>query len=302
MIKRHLILLIIIASFLSTHAQNKLIDTQIYVTSLFDSLQIAKSSDEKLNIHNKINKTLKEILLIDSSFRYTFDSLKYISRLSAEKSKFVIFTWSTPINNNVHEYGGLIQYKPNDTVPVKVIELKNKSWEIENPIMQACFPENWYGAVYYDLIEKSVFGKQQVILLGFDENDLLSTKKIIETIKVLPSGEFQFGAPIFRRGNSFAHRIIFEYSSKASLTLRYDSQLNMIVFNQLVPMKPQFEGKPEFYAPDLAFNGLALENGIWVYYSDVDVRNERKEIEINPLHIYGPDYINKKDSINNQRE
>src|SRR5690606_35454288 len=68
-------------------------------------------------------------------------------------------------------------------------------------------------------------------------------------------------------------RLIFEYSAKVSMMLRYDTNQGMIVMDNLAPVNSLFAGDPRHYGPDFTHNALKFEKGRWVFHSDVIVTN-----------------------------
>ena len=48
----------------------------------------------------------------------------------------------------------------------------------------------WVGAVYYKLIEKKAFGKNFYTLLGYDENNLNSNKKLLKSLLLKITSQF----------------------------------------------------------------------------------------------------------------
>ena len=82
-----------------------------------------------------------------------------------------------------------------------------------------------------------------------------------------------FGLPIFLRGKSIAFRVIFEFTERATMMLRYDKKYAMVIFDHLSPISSEYSGNPRFYGTDFSYDALKFENGFWVYIDDVDIRN-----------------------------
>jgi hypothetical protein len=57
------------------------------------------------------------------------------------------------------------------------------------------------------------------------------------------------------------------------MSLRYDPQKKMIVFDHLSPTKPSLEGQYEFYGPDFTYDGLKFEKGVWEHYQNIEITN-----------------------------
>jgi hypothetical protein len=69
------------------------------------------------------------------------------------------------------------------------------------------------------------------------------------------------------------NRVVFEYSARVSMSLRYDAAKKRIVFDHLSPAKPSFEGNYEFYGPDFSYDAFAFIDNYWVLEENIDIRN-----------------------------
>jgi len=241
------------------------------IKNLFNELRKHLNDHDKENINDKIRETLKNTLKINFSFYYSFDSLTSIGKIYSKDSLLKIYTWNLPIYPNIYKYYGFIQYKTKkDSILLFELPCCNKSSLNENTIKI----NQWYGALYYEIIDVITPEKfKYYILLGFDFNNLLTNKKIIDVLFFDNNNELNFGLPVFFYNNKWVHRIVFEYSAKVSMVLRYDNRLNMIVYDHLSPSHPMYIGKYQFYGPDFSYDGLKLQNGKWIEVKDIDIRN-----------------------------
>ena len=94
------------------------------------------------------------------------------------------------VNDEVVRQHGAIQMKTTDG-SLKLFPLIDKSNVIVDKEDTVGNNFGWIGAVYYKIIEKHSFGKNFYTLLGYDENNISSNKKIIEVLT------FKDGEPIF---------------------------------------------------------------------------------------------------------
>jgi len=56
------------------------------------------------------------------------------------------------------------------------------------------------------------------------------------------------------------------------MMLIYDTKFNMIVMDHLSPSSPVYNGDYQFYGPDLSFDALKFEDGLWIYESAIDYK------------------------------
>src|SRR4029077_8413962 len=92
----------------------------------------------------------------------------------------------------------------------------------------------WIGAVYYRIIQTQSSGKKYYTLLGYDENNIRSNKKIVEVL-TFENSEPIFGGSYFtvteiNPAERFGKRLVLEYKKNASPRLVYDTDQDMIIY------------------------------------------------------------------------
>lgn len=281
--------------------------------------------------NEKFLMLFEEALTIDDSFDYPFDSLITISRLVSPDKKFKIFSWNLPLADGTYEHFGIIQSYNSRKKQYDIYLLQDKSDEIITLEYQVLNENNWYGAHYYKLIYIKSRSKQYYTLLGWDGNDNLSTKKVIEILSFRSTGKPVFGAYIFRNYKKRTKRIIFEYSSRAAMTLTYSTQhydvvtvkrkkrgprknnkwkkqkaeekkinrkkikAKMIIFDRLVPLDLSLEGQYQFYVPVThIYDALIFQKGKWVFIKDIDARNPKQPEYKKPTNRPQKDFYTPK--------
>lgn len=226
---------------------------------------------------NDLMSDFHEVLQKEGSFYYPFDSLFPMGKVVSQDGLLRIFSWYSVAADGSHVQYGLMQYYSKEKKKVLLYPLIDKSDEIEEPQNASLGNENWYGATYYEVVEsKSAYGRLYV-LLGWDGNNIYSTKKVVESLAFTESGRPKFGKPVFAADRSKVKRIIFEYSRMASMMLKYSTEFEMIVMDHLAPSKPIYNGNKQFYGPDLSYDGLKFEDGLWRYYPAIDYKPEFKK-------------------------
>ena len=230
-----------------------------------------KSEEERYNANREFSALLEKALNEESSYFYPFDSLVTIARLNAPDNSFKIFNWHVPKDDGTFEYFGFIQtnFKKNAVV----YPLIDKSADIESPELKTLEPSKWYGAHYYQIIFQKKRGNKYYTLLGWDGNDRLTNKKIIDVIYFPGKGAPKFGANIFSMEKKSPRRIIFEYAKEASMSLKFHEAKKQIVFDHLSPSQSHLAGQYQYYGPDLSFDALEFKKGKWEYIKDIDARN-----------------------------
>lgn len=250
-------------------------ELKIYEDSIHYYFRLLTSETDdlkKLEFNNQILNKFNEILKDESSFYYPFTSLKNIGIITSEDDKIRIITWNLPFNDRTHKYYGFIQYKSSKK-SYSVFELTDNSEKIQKPELAILTNKNWYGALYYKIITNKYKGLEYYTLLGADLNNLLTKKKIIDILYFDKEESPVFGEKVFKNKTIPISRVIFEFSSQTNMTLTYDEEKQMIIYDHLSPSRPSLSGQYEYYGPDFSYDGLKFERGIWNAYSDIDVRD-----------------------------
>lgn len=262
---------------LATQAQQPTPATAALIRSE-DSLQkhafniiIGRNASDRFRSDSIFTRMLVRALRTQNSFYYPFDSLITISKLYAPDSSFRIFTWQMLINENVVRQHGAIQMKT-ENGELKLFPLIDKSDVTQKFEDTVANHYGWMGAVYYKIILTRASGKNFYTLLGFDENNIRSDKKIIEVLH-FDDGEPVFGGGYFSVPNdglkpSNPARYVMEFKKAAGPRLTYDEELQMIVMEHLVSESNEPKKKYTLVG-DGDYEGFKWNNGRWIYVSKI---------------------------------
>lgn len=227
------------------------------------------NDEEKQALNEQFKSLLFQVISNKGAFDYNFDSLTTISILKANQLK--IYNWALPKTDGsfvYYAYASILL----DNQTYKIIELIDQSDEIQLPENKVLPPETWYGALYYKIIYDKKIGKNYYTLLGWDGNNKLTNKKIIDVIQMDKNGTIKLGTPIFKMEKSTKKRLIFEYSENAVMTLKYHPKLKKIIYDYLVPTNSNLNGVYEYYGPALnRFDAIKIEKRKWLYEPDIKI-------------------------------
>jgi hypothetical protein len=237
----------------------------------------AETEAEKRTANTAFITNLTEVLQYEKSFKFPFDSLPTIARISSPDNTFRIFNWLLKKDNGNYEYFGIVHYHNKKRKRYEVIPLVDNSANIRNAEQEDLDAENWYGGLCYQIAYIKKAGRKYYTLLSWDGNDGYSTKKIIDVMYFSGKNKIKFGLPIFKQNKKESQkRVILEYDSKTSISVKYHSKEEKIVFNHLVPPNKDLEGLEEYYIPEGTFNAYQYKRGKWWLQQDVDIRNQQK--------------------------
>jgi len=235
---------------------------------LSDSLINGRNPAVRLRADSQFVRTLVRSLKMKHSFYYPFDSLVGISRLYAPDSTFRIITWQYKKDDLLYLQEGAIQMNQPDG-SLKLYPLFDVSMFTARPLDSVRTRRNWIGAIYYRIIEKSYQGVNYYTLLGFDDFTRSSNKKWMEVLTFSRNGEPVFGGPYFSFQNDSVrkrvqYRYNIEYKKDASTRFNYDPQMDMVLYDHLVPEGDE-PNRKDTYIPDGDFEGFKWQDGMWVH-------------------------------------
>ncbi len=222
---------------------------------------------DRFNADSMFTRMLVRTLKTPNSFYYPFDSLITISKIFAPDSSFKIFTWQMMINDNVIRQHGAIQMRTYDG-SLKLFPLIDKSdvtIKLNDTIGNN---KGWIGAVYYNMIQKKSGSTDYYTLLGFDENNIRSNKKIIEVLH-FDGEEPVFGGRFFSFEEDSVFktsigRYIMEYKKTDGPKLNYDADMDLIVVEHLISESNEPQ-KKWTYVGDGDYEGFKWKGGKWVH-------------------------------------
>lgn len=269
---KYILSIIFIGLYVFSFAQNTVsFEDQIAELNVLGKQILTSETDEaKHNVNAKYNTVLKTLIETENSFNYNFEALKTISILQANNLK--IYNWAVPLTDGTYEYYGYLQIKTGKD-NYRVVELVDKSENTKLPETRVLTNKNWYGALYYKIIHSKKLGNDTYTLLGWDGNNLLTNKKIIDVVTTSEKGIIKFGASIFKTEKKTKKRIIFEYAENVVMSLKYHKDIEKIVFDVLAPSNSSLKGIYEYYGPSLeTFDAFYMDKKKWVYEKDIDIK------------------------------
>jgi len=272
---RHILLFLFIGFYTTIFSQNEVtFEDQITELNALGKQIISSKTDEaKYQANIKHKAILKTVIETHASFDFDFSALKTVSVLQENNLK--IYNWAIPLADGTFEYFSFFQIRKDDKF--NIVELTDKSENMKSPEYKSGTYKNWYGALYYKIIYEKKLGENIYTLLGWDGNNLLTNKKLIDVVTI-NGGIVRFGAPIFKtkENRRVKRRIIFEYAEGSILSLKYHPKLNKIIFNQLGPVSSDLEGIYEYYVPNLKdFDAYFLNKQNWILEIKTDVTNQK---------------------------
>lgn len=275
-----LLFIIFSISFIpSVLAQSAIQNIQSFEDSLLTSLEQIRTAEtlkEKFILNTRFENTLRKALRYDEAFTYKFNALSQVMSTKTSPDKaFRIFNWNIEVPEiQEHYFFCLVMKYDSRKDEYVIIELYDKSKYATRVEYTVHTDKKWFGALYYEIIPVKKGLNTTYTLLGWDGNNRMSNKKIIETMAFQGKDKIKFGLPIIKQEEDTKRRVIFQYSKKATISVKYKliKKKKYIIFDHLSPLSGQLAGIPDYLVPDLSFDAFVLENGKWKYLKDFDAR------------------------------
>ncbi|TNE49439.1 MAG: hypothetical protein EP344_18180 [Bacteroidetes bacterium] len=212
-------------------------------------------------------KALVRALKVENSFHYPFNRLKSVSILAPPDSSFRIFTWQLFVDDSTYRYYGAIQMNRPE---LQLYPLVDRSFEFRSmPTREELTPDQWYGALYYNILPLETKKEQRYLLFGYDGFSFFDKRKVLEVLTFAPDGTPQFGAPMFNRPDEGEeYRLILEYFAEANVRLNWDEHYQMILFDHLIPYTNPYTGGV-MYVPDGSYSAFKVDKGRLRYVDKV---------------------------------
>lgn len=258
-----------------------------------DSLQkialrvfFSKKETTRFEANKNFISLFNSVLQNNKSLEFPFDSLKtkkYVSILNSPDSKFRLITWNLYKEDGTYAYFGFIQvnnvitskkniFKKITTHTYELFPLIDKSSTIKNPESYIGEPSKWFGMLYVDIIK---LNDDTYTLIGWDGNDRLIQRKFIDVLYFKSNGTPTFGKDVFKFPGKFSKRIMFEYATEVSMSLKYNEHRKQIIYSHLAPntIDPLLENQFQYYGPDGSYDALTMKKGKWIYEAAIDITN-----------------------------
>ena len=255
-----------------------------------------KLNDELLSFRKEFTKSgmdqaslsfaskMKSFLSNEGAFDYNFKHLETVAILDSPDGKLRIVNWNIEYPDFSYSFAGFVMYK--NKTKVSIYELTDALDPYEVKPKGVISENKWYGALYYKIIPFESGRNTKYLLIGWDGGTTGSNFKILDVLSISKK-HIYFGSPVFYSNGEISERIIFEYSDRANMTVRYEEKYGRIVLDHLSPEAPSMEGVYSYYVPDFSYDAYIFNGKYWALKEDVIAVNSPQEgknefIQLNP--------------------
>lgn len=250
------------------------------LAQLLQQASAAPSWPERYAAAQEASACLLAALDAERSERWQWTLPRSASVLTSPDKKLRVFSWAAVDDEGVYECFGAVQYYDEREESYNSVALHDQGAAMLNREESLLGPEQWFGAIYQELIQTSAGDRTYYTLLGWNGADRLTDIRVIEPVS-LRGGKVQFGAQLFRRERNL-RRVVLEYREGAAVGMTYDEQTvqtvsrervqhkgrirtvekthehreRMIIFDEVEPQVEGMKGLFQYYVPsglDLAY-------------------------------------------------
>lgn len=276
--KRYLLfLLICICGKLSAQSDTLAFNKVVGRLQMYgDSLLKSNNDSIRQQAHLDLSALLDSTLRTEAGSRLSFHQIKGLSIAESDDEKVKTITWMLSLERgSKYSYYGYLLLRSERKMPWKIVQLQmNNSYSNEELEFAKTDTLTWHGCIYYNIHHERYKKKDHYLLLGWAPQSVFTTRKIAEPLVYSPS-KISLGAPVIKAGGKARTRLLFEYNSRVTMSLRYNESMKMIVMDHLASSdpRPEAKGMYQLYGPDLSYDGLKFNKGQWQLVKDIDVRN-----------------------------
>ena len=261
--------LVLFLTISNTYGNEELKSLELQMVSVLKDLRSAQDDGLRRSSSEALLVLLREAVNTEGCFNYPFEEVKGMGILMSSDKKLKLFNWNVPLEDQTHEYHCLVLHRPEKKSDLtNIYELHQTRPFFDASTSKYLSDDDWYGALYYDIITLEERNSTSYTLLGWIGKDQLTTMKVIDVLQFTKRG-LRFGAPVFKLENGTDKRFFMEYSNEVNVSLKFHPEDERIVFDHLSPRARGLEGNMAFYGPDFTYDAFILEKGKWIYQRDV---------------------------------
>lgn len=210
-----------------------------------------------------LNRNLGTFMDSFSPATDSFPRLEGLAVLENKAERVRVVTYQLYRDTSDYRYGGWVQ-SPRLNAPVFLTD-NSEPMEMDPDLdFLEMDPDNWYGALYYEMKTMvSKPGEQIILLFGLDNYRFFTKRKLIEAM-IIREDEVRFGLSMVAMEDDLPReywkkRFILDYSVQSPPSLRFDEELDMIIFDHLIFMPSNIPQQRIMRVPDGTYSGFEID-------------------------------------------
>lgn len=228
----------------------------------------AETDEERQAASDEMRALLLECFDEPGAFEYPFEEVFMMASITSPDGAFRLFSWHQPKTDDTHKYYAFLLFPKKG----KYTELEDAAYLGHADLNRVFKGDEWYGALYYEIFPVKLKKETVYTVMGWDGNNRLSNKKVLDVMCIDKKGKVTFGRPLYQMEDTWVNRRVFEYAENVTMTLRFIENKDAIIFDQLVPSQLGMEGQYAFYGPGTEHDAYRLgRNGNWQFIENIDM-------------------------------
>ncbi|MCT4644162.1 MAG: hypothetical protein N4A74_04180 [Carboxylicivirga sp.] len=243
----------------------------VYTKCLFEELAAQENDADRDSLNEELQNRLLLLWNDPELYDDSFTQLKRMKTLISGDKQVKVCTYNMQRSDFIQKFYGAVVVNQKG---IQVNLLNDTSEKVRSPERSSLTNKKWYGALYYEMLENVSGNRTYYTLMGYKGHDEFKKTRVLDVL-IVQNGRLRFGMPVFKSDRLTKNRVVFHYSAHATMMLRYDAKLKMIVMDNLAPTQPMFRGVYQYYGPDFSYNGYKFKKGVWELQKDIDLRNPK---------------------------
>lgn len=241
----------------------------------------------------KFSKLFTEELQQPNSFQNSFEEYKWVSFKYPQDSSFRVITYQLEKEEEYVQFG-FIQMA--DGILHTLTDVDSDLVDLEFAIQTK---DEWYGALYYNLIERGEGEDKHYVLFGYDGYNKSKQIKIIDVL-TFENGEPIFGKEVFNMLDNDVRPTLktksyIRYDITANANSNYNNVFEMIIYDNIIEILGQTGDEGVMRVSDGSYKGFKWKDNQWQYVDRLSTRvlteeeiyNNQPKTDANKRDLFG---------------
>lgn len=270
-----LLTFVLLLNFTQVVAQVADESKMIVLQKYSDTIRFSRIESQRIKYNDSFKIMLNDVLLDIDPIKQDWSAINNtISVLESDDKKMKLLSWVLVNDREEFVNHCVVFYKKKSSAETNVYWLNEKSLAKTDSLYEVYPNDIWPSALYYQMYHFKKKRKDYYCVLGLNGENSAINQKIIDVLWVDKDNEIQIGAPVFYSSDKDytpQYRVFFEYADQGSMTLRFEKEMKLITFTNLVPSNYEKLGSKQYYIPDGRIDFYRLtKKGKWIKYENLE--------------------------------
>lgn len=243
-----------------------------------ENSRVLYSEEERTKAAGQFDSILHIMLDHREAMEYGFPGVGNMSSLRSDDGRIRLLTWMVPLAGGKYTHHGYVLV--DDDGQYRAEKLVDRGANTLDPAYKTLKSQQWYGGLYYEIIEREFDGGNIYVLLGYRSVNPNIQQKFVDVLTI-DEGRIEFGAQIFETPEfndihfqKRPHRITMSYGAGRSALLQWNEDYPGIVMDHVAPEDISQKGLYMLYGPDFSYDALVWKDEKWHLESNITFEND----------------------------